>query len=98
LAILSSYKSGEVPDYAIIASIYPDVFSGYKIQRNSFEKISAEQVPASATKKLMDRFWSFSRNNEFPEPQSALKKHNYLHKNFKNYYKKYLTHLGAVLN
>ncbi len=96
LTILSSYKRGEVLDYAIIASIYPDIFSGYKIQRNIFEKVSVEQIPASATKKLMDKFFSFSQNNSFPEPQKALRKRNYLYKNFKNYYKKYLIHFEEV--
>ncbi|MCF6308798.1 MAG: DKNYY domain-containing protein [Flavobacteriaceae bacterium] len=96
LTILSSYKIGEAPDYAIVASIYPNVFSGYKIQHNSFGKVSVEQIPASITKKLMDRFWSFSKNNDFPEPQKALRKRDYIYKNFKNYYKRYLTHLEEV--
>lgn len=96
LEVLSSVKTSETVDYAIAASTYPEVLSAYQITDKKVSEIAPETLPENVAEHLTQKFWSFSKNNSFPEPDKALRKRNYLYKNFKNYYQKYLLHIEEI--
>lgn len=90
LKVLSTLKQESITNYAIVSTILPEVIEAYQIKSNQVENIKPNDLPKPVIERLLNTFWSFSENNSFPEPNKALKKRNYLYKNFKNYYKKYL--------
>lgn len=90
LEIISSIKESHTTNYAMVASTYPEVHWAYEITNNNIKKINPGGLPENIKKDLSNKFWSFSSNNDFPEPKKALTKRNYYFKSFKNYYKKYL--------
>lgn len=94
--IMSGLKIPDTIDYGIVASTYPEVLWAYKIMGNKVEKISSEKTPENIVVHLSEKFWSFSTNNDFPEPQKALNERNYFYKNFKNYYTKYLGYIEEI--
>lgn len=93
LTTISSLKNPNTTDYAIVATTYPEVLSAYQISSKGVKEITPEKTPEEIVKNLSNKFWFFSENNDFPEPQKALKTRNYFYKNFKNYYEKYLTYI-----
>lgn len=93
LKIISTVKSNNTEDFAIVTTTYPEILEGYKVSKNKIGKIAKTHIPNEVVNKLIDKFWSFANKNEFPDPSIALNKRNYYYKNFKNYYKKYLLHI-----
>ncbi len=89
LHIISLFKKPNTTNYALVATIYPDVLDAYQINMEQVKKVTKKEVPNEIVEKLFAKFWSFSKNDGFPIPQKALNKRNYFYKNFKNYYKKY---------
>ena len=95
LQIISVLKNPEITEYAIVSSIFPEVLEAFKLTNSKVEKID-KNLPIEIVNNLTDKFWSFSKNNSFPEPKEALNKRNYFYKTFKNYYKKYLAYIEEV--
>jgi len=95
LPLIGSLKKNETTNYAIVSSTFPEVLEAYKITRGEVAEIG-QKSPSDRVKNLMDKFWSFSENNTFPEPKKALSKRNYFYKNFKNYYKRYLAYIDEI--
>ncbi|MBU3024739.1 DKNYY domain-containing protein [Zobellia galactanivorans] len=95
LQIISSLKSPQTTEYSIVSSTFPEVLEAYKITDGNVAQTN-QALPSDIVTNLMDRFWSFSENNAFPEPNIALTKRNYFYKNFKNYYKKYLGYIEEI--
>lgn len=90
LRTLSSYKDSEKSDYAIITSIVPEVEMGYAISKGKLEKVSSNELKSHITDPLLDKFWSFMKKNDFPEPDRAFKIKDYYYKPFQNAFKKYV--------
>nr|WP_294923339.1 DKNYY domain-containing protein [uncultured Flavobacterium sp.] len=88
-------KNTDTIDYAIISSIFPEVFEAYKITDKEATKTN-QKLPLNIVNNLIDKFWSFSKNNNFPEPSKALSKRDYFYKDFKNFYKKYLEYVNEI--
>ncbi|SDF53957.1 DKNYY domain-containing protein [Cellulophaga baltica] len=95
LPLISSIKKSDTTDYAIVATIFPEVLESYKITNKKTEKITHD-LPADIVNRLINKLWSFSENNSFPEPKKAINKRNYFYKGFKTYYKKYLLHIAET--
>lgn len=95
LQFIALLKNTDTVDYAIISSIFPEVFEAYKITNKEAKKIN-QKLPTDILNNLIDKFWSFSKNNNFPEPNKALSKRDYFYKDFKKYYKKYLQYIDEV--
>lgn len=96
LQIISLFKKPTPNNYALVATIFPDVLEAYQINFEEVKKINNKKVPPETVEKLLNKFWSFSENNDFPTPLKALNKRNYFYKNFKNYYKKYLVYMNEI--
>ena len=96
LQIISTVKQENTTEYAIVATTFPEVLTAYQINVNEIKTLSAKEVPAEAITHLFNKFWSFSDNNSFPEPDKAIHKRNYFYKNFIAYYKKYLSYLEEI--
>src|SRR5690606_10736730 len=79
LNILSSYLESEKPDYAIITSLVPEVEKGYAISKNNLKKISSNDLKRHSIDRLLDRFWSFKKQNDFPAPDKAFRLKNYFY-------------------
>ena len=90
LKILSFYKESDTPDYAIITSLMPEVSEGYKILNNKVEEILSQNLKSDVISPLLDKFWSFMIDNDFPEPAKAFKKSNYYYKPFQKEYEKHI--------
>lgn len=96
LKVLSSYKDSEKPDYAIVTSIAPEVEVGYMISKDKLEKVSSNDLKRHIIDPLLDKFWSFMRKNDFPEPSRAFKIKDYYYKPFQNAFKKYVKHREEI--
>src|SRR5690606_19761423 len=96
LKVLSSYKDSEKPDYAIVTSIAPEVEVGYMISKDKLEKVSSNDLKRHIIDPLLDKFWSFMRKNDFPEPSRAFKIKDYYYKPFQNDFKKYVKHREEI--
>lgn len=96
LETISILKNINTVNYAVIMTTFPEVLWGYEIT-SDVNKLLPDNIPQGIVESLSDKFWSFSENNDFPEPQKALNKRNYFYKNFKNYYKKYLSYIEESL-
>lgn len=88
-------KNTDTIDYAIISSIFPEVFEAYKITDKEVTKTN-QKLPVNVVNNLINKFWSFSKNNNFPKPNKALSKRDYFYKDFKNFYKKYLEYVNEI--
>lgn len=93
LEIIASLSVGDDKNMALIATVFPDVLQAYGFKNGKVSEQDSTCVAAERVKGIMDRFWSFSTNGGFPEPQKALRKRNYFYKNFKNYYQKFLRYI-----
>lgn len=93
LSKISTLKISTTTNYAIITSTYPEVLKAYQITTNNIKVKNPSSIPIEEIETLTNLFWSFSENNQFPEPNIALNKRNYFYKGFKNYYKKYLAYI-----
>ncbi len=91
--ILQNFINKNSSSFAIFATPFPEFVEGYIIKNKNLVKINPKDKPNGIVEKLHHKFWSFSDNNDFPEPEKALSKRNYLDKNFKNYYKRYITYI-----
>lgn len=96
LEILSKSKVVSKKNYAVVMTTFPNVLYGYEIT-DTVQKIPPNKVSKNSVTDLFEKFWSFSTNNDFPEPQQAFNKRNYFYKNFKNYYTKYLSYIEERL-
>lgn len=96
LKILSTYKDSEKVDYAIITSIVPEVEVGYMITRGDTKQVSIRESKIEIIDPLLEKFWSFLRKNDFPEPAKAFKIKDYYYKPFQNAYKKYANHQEEI--
>ncbi len=96
LEMMSTLKNTNTTNYAVVMTTFPEVLWGYKITKG-VNRLLAENIPQDKVAFLSEKFWSFSENNDFPEPQKALKKRGYFYKSFKNYYKKYLAYVEESL-
>ncbi len=95
LPIIADLKKPDTTNYAIVATTYPEVLDAYQLAQGKVTKFK-KTLQENLVKLLMDTFWSFSVNGSFPEPKKALNKRNYFYKNFKNYYKKFLSHIELI--
>lgn len=93
LEIITSIKSSEESNYAVVASIYPDIYKGYEIYKQELKVINKNVFPKETTNRLVSTFLNFAQDSAIFEPKKALQKRNYFYKNFKNYYKKYSEHI-----
>jgi len=91
--IVQNFINENSSSFAIFATPFPEFVEGYMIKNKNLVKVNSKNKPNDIVEKLHHKFWSFSDNNDFPEPEKALSKRNYLDKNFKNYYKRYLTYI-----
>lgn len=90
LEMISSLKKRNSSNYAIVASTFPDLFNAYLLNPNQVKEQSPDSFPKDVVEQIMNKFYSFSQDQCFLNPQVALNKRNYFYKNFKNYFKKYL--------
>lgn len=91
--VLGNLVNNNTSGFAVFATPFPEFVEGYSIKNNNVVEINSKNKQKEVVEKLHHKFWSFSDNADFPEPKVALTKRNYLDKNFKNYYKRYLTYI-----
>lgn len=90
LALLALYKDKEACDYAIVTSLVPEVDFGYKIETNNLSKVDRGQIPNDKANSLVNKFWSFSTDDNFPELDVAFRKRSFFYKPFRVAYKKFV--------
>ncbi len=94
--ILSTLQQTNTMGYATVASTC-DIFEIYKITAKDVEKLPLTEAHQKSISPIIEKLWTFTEaDNTFARPDKALRKRNYFHKNFKNYYKKYLTYQDEI--
>ncbi len=96
LTIINTFRHPDSDAHAVVMTTFPEALWGYEIAEE-VHKIPPKNISQDMIDHLSSKFWTFSENNDFPEPQKAINKRNYFYKNFKNYYKKYLAYIEETL-
>ncbi|WP_161635340.1 DKNYY domain-containing protein [Aquimarina macrocephali] len=92
LEIISLFKKCNSSNYAIVASTFSELFKAYSLKQNQVIAQSPNDFSKDVVEQIMNKFYSFSQDQQFLSPQKALNKRNFFYKNFKNYFKKYLVY------
>src|SRR5690606_26991394 len=58
--------------------------------------ISSNDLKRHSIDRLLDKFWSFKKQNDFPAPDKAFSLKNYFYKPFQTAYKKYVNHQEQI--
>ncbi len=87
-----------ITDYAFLSDSSGLLLETYALKNETLKQVTGlkETEFADLLSAYWDRFWSFSDNNNFPEPSKALRKRNYFYKPLKSAYKRYLKRIEEI--
>lgn len=95
--ILAALQQANTKGYAITASSC-DVFAIHEISAQKVSELKLSSAHKALADSVINKFWSFQeKDGSWATPTKALSKRNYLYKNFKNYYKRYIQYREELL-